>query len=110
AAIFLGPGDPDPTGGVHLLLPGDALFQYLAVGRDALVGSVVDADLGRQVGFEPMTKFAAEGSVLGTVGEIHTLASRYLPKMSSGKKALTIMFGTSTSSLIFKSTATLQMA
>src|SRR5437588_3831548 len=26
-AIFLGPGKPDPAGGVHPLLPGDALLQ-----------------------------------------------------------------------------------
>ncbi len=71
AAIFLGPGNADPAGGVHLLLPGDALFERLAVGRDALVGSIVDTDLGRQIGFEPMAQFGAEFCVLRAVGEIH---------------------------------------
>src|SRR5207244_3054496 len=49
AAIFLGPGEPDPAGGMHFLLPLDALLQRLAVGCHALIGGVVDADLGRQV-------------------------------------------------------------
>ena len=70
-AIFLGPGDPDPAGGVHRLLPGNALFERLAVGRDALVGGIVDADLRRQVGFEPAAELGAEGRVLGAVGEVH---------------------------------------
>ena len=36
--------------------------------------------------------------------------SCHWPKMSSGRKALTTKFGTSTNSLSFKSTATLQIA
>ena len=68
-AIFLRPGDPDPAGGVHLLLPGNALFQCLAIGRDALVGGIVDADLRRQVFFEPVAEFGAESRVLGAVGD-----------------------------------------
>src|SRR5437763_16990238 len=71
AAIFLGPGDPDPPGGMHRLLPRDALFERLPVGRDTLVGGIVDAGLRRQVRFEPVAKFAAEGRMLGTVGEIN---------------------------------------
>jgi len=46
AAILLGPGEPDPARCVHRLLPLDALFQGLAVWGDALVGRVVDADVG----------------------------------------------------------------
>ncbi len=72
-AVFLGPGNPDPAGGVHLFLPGDALFQGLAVGGDALVGGVVDADLGRQVRFEPPAELGAKGGMLRAVGKIHGL-------------------------------------
>src|SRR5215469_12267382 len=71
AAIFFGPGDSDPAGCVHLLLPGDALFQCLAVRRDALVGGVVDADLGRQIFLEPIAEFGTKRRVLGAVCEIH---------------------------------------
>ena len=71
AAIFLGPRDPDPARGVHRLLPLDALFQYRAVGGDALVGRVVDANLGRQVGLEPAAELAAECRMLRAVGKIH---------------------------------------
>ncbi len=47
AAVLLGPGDADPAGRMHLLLPGDAFFENIAIGRHPLVGSVVDLDLGR---------------------------------------------------------------
>jgi len=73
AAIFLGPGDSDPAGGVHLFLPGDALFERFAIRRDALVGGIVDADLGGQVRPEPTAEFGAERRVLWAVGEIHGL-------------------------------------
>ena len=56
---------------MHLFLPGDAFFEGLPVRRDPLVGGIVDTDLGRQVFFEPVAKFGAEGGMLGTVGEIH---------------------------------------
>src|SRR6266436_8632719 len=70
-AIFLGPRDPDPARGVHRLLPLDALFQCRKVGSDALVGRVVDANLGRQVGLEPAAELAAECRMLRAVGKIH---------------------------------------
>ena len=66
--------DPDPAGGVHLLLLGNALFERLAVGRDALVRSIVDTDLGPQIFFEPLTELDAEGGVLGAVGEVQSSA------------------------------------
>src|ERR1700730_5094584 len=71
AAIFLGPRDPDPARGVHRLLPLDPLFQCLAVGCDALVGRVVDADLRRQIGLEPAADLAAECRMFRAVGKIH---------------------------------------
>src|SRR5260370_15363117 len=70
-AIFFGPGDPDPAGGVHRLLPPNALFECLAVGRHALVGGIVDADLRRQVHFEPAPEMGTKGGMLGAVGEVH---------------------------------------
>jgi hypothetical protein len=60
---------------MHLFLPRDALFERLAVRCDPLVGGIVDADLGRQVFFEPVAKFGAKGGMLGTVGEIHRQTS-----------------------------------
>src|SRR5215472_2030625 len=63
--------EPDPTRGVHRLLPGDALFQCLPVWGDALVGRVVDADLRRQVRLEPAADLAAECRMLRAVGKIH---------------------------------------
>jgi hypothetical protein len=71
AAILGGPGNSDPARGVHRLLPGDALFERLTVRRDALVGGIVDADLRRQMGLEPMTEFNPKFCVLRAVGEIH---------------------------------------
>src|SRR5206468_7082176 len=71
AAIFLRPGDPDPAGGVHRLLPTDALFQGLEIGGDALVGRVVDANLRRQIGVEPAAELATECRMLRAVGKIH---------------------------------------
>src|SRR5260370_5339124 len=70
-AIFFGPGDPDPAGGVHRLLPPNALFECLAVGRHALVGAIVDADLGRQVPFDPTPELSPKSRVLGALGEVH---------------------------------------
>jgi hypothetical protein len=71
AAIFLGPGDPDPAGGVHCLLPCNALFERLPVRCDPLISGIVDADLSRQVTFEPAPELGTECGVLGAAGEIH---------------------------------------
>ena len=76
-AIFLGPGDPDPTRGVHRLLPLNALFQCLAVGCYALVGRVIDTNLRRQVGGEPLPELGAKLGMLRTVGEIHEPGSYF---------------------------------
>jgi hypothetical protein len=62
--------DPDPAGGVHLLLLGNALFERLAVGRDALVSGIVDANLGRKIVFEPAAELGAEGGMLRAVGKV----------------------------------------
>ena len=70
-AIFLGPGNPDPAGGVHLFLPGDALFQSLAVGGDALVGGIVDFDFLGEIVVKPLPELGAESGMLRAVGEIH---------------------------------------
>ena len=92
-AIFLGPGDADPAGGVHLLLPGDALFEDRAVGRDALVLRVLDLEIVGQIGFEPSAELAAELGVLGRVGKIHggpslpAQDSRLRARLSSRRKA-----------------------
>src|SRR6185312_1095822 len=74
-AVFLGPGDADPAGGVHLLLPGDALFERLPVGRDARIRCVLNLQIVGQIGLEPGAEFAAKFGVLGGVGEIHRLNS-----------------------------------
>src|SRR5712691_7710140 len=71
SAVFLGPGNPDPAGCVHLLLPGDALYQDALVGRDALVLCVLDLEVVAKIGLEPVAELAAESGVLGRVGEIH---------------------------------------
>jgi hypothetical protein len=67
----LGQEIPDPAGGVHCLLPRNALFEGLPVWRHALIGGIVDADLGWQVLFEPVPELGAECRVLGAVGEVH---------------------------------------
>src|SRR5579864_7379241 len=59
-AIFLGPRDADPAGFVHLFLPGDALYEDVAVGRDALVLRVLDLEVLGEVGLEPIAELAAE--------------------------------------------------
>src|SRR5262249_12360355 len=53
AAIFLGPGDADPAGGIHLLLPGDAFVERLAVRCDARIRRVLDLEVVGQIGVEP---------------------------------------------------------
>ncbi len=75
AAVFVGPGDADPAGRMHLFLPGDALFEDLAVGGDPLVGGVVDLDVVREIGFEPAAKLGAKGRMFRTVGKIHDALS-----------------------------------
>ncbi len=72
-AIFLRPGDADPAGGVHFLLPGAAAFQRLAIGRDALVLRVLDLEVVGQVRVEPGAQLAAEGGVFRGVGEVHSV-------------------------------------
>src|SRR5436190_5406 len=59
------------AGGVRLLLPGAALFEDLAVGGDALILRVLDFEVFRQIGFEPVPELATEGGVLGRIGEVH---------------------------------------
>src|SRR5262245_2278105 len=61
---------------VHRLLPHAAALEGLAIGRDAVVGRVVQAELGRQVGGQPAAKFFAKALVLGGELEIHGAASR----------------------------------
>ena len=56
---------------MHLLLPGDALFQSLAVGGDALVGGIVDFDFLGEIVVEPLPELGAESGMLRAVGEIH---------------------------------------
>jgi hypothetical protein len=50
---------------VHFLLPGDAFFQGLTVRRHALVGGVVNANFGRQIGFEPVAERGAKSGSSG---------------------------------------------
>src|SRR5947207_4405628 len=71
AAIFLWPGQADPAGRVHPLLPGAALFERLAVGGDALVLRVLDLEIVREIGVEPSAKLTAEFGVVRRIGEIH---------------------------------------
>jgi hypothetical protein len=54
---------------MHCPLPGDAFFECLAVGGDALVGRVIDANLLRQIGGEPLPELGAKLGMLRTVGE-----------------------------------------
>ena len=65
AAIFLGPGNADPAGGVHLLLPGDALFQDLAIRGNALILRVLNLQIIAEVGVEPSAELATEFGMFG---------------------------------------------
>jgi hypothetical protein len=56
---------------VHLLLPGDALFEGLAIGGDALVGGAVDFDVVGGIGLEPVPELGAKGGMFRAVGKIH---------------------------------------
>src|SRR5260370_7447249 len=58
-AIFFGPGDPDPAGGVHRLLPPNALFEGLAVRRHALVAAISNPALTPQFPFHPPPDLAS---------------------------------------------------
>src|SRR2546421_353181 len=70
-AVLLGPRHPHPARRVHGLLPRAPLLERLAVGRHAIVGGVVEAEIGGQVGGEPVTELAAKRVVLGSPLEIH---------------------------------------
>src|SRR5436190_355530 len=60
---------------MHLLLPGDALYQDVAVGRDALVLRVLDLEILGEIGLEPGAELGAKGGMFGRVGEIHGVSS-----------------------------------
>jgi len=49
---------------VHRLLPTAAALERLAVGRDAVVGGVVDAEVGWEMCGEPAAELLAERLVL----------------------------------------------
>src|SRR5207247_11171324 len=62
--VLLRPRDPEPTGGVHRLLPRAAALERLAIGCDPIVGRVVETEVGGEVRREPLAKLRAE-RVLG---------------------------------------------
>src|SRR4029450_2208143 len=70
-AVGLGPRDAHPARLVHDLLPFHALLERGAVGRHALVGGIVHAELAWQIGGEPAAQLASEGLLLGRVLEVH---------------------------------------
>ena len=65
------PRDADPARLVHLLLPRAAALERLAVAGHAVVGRIVQAQLGREVDREPLAELLAERLVLGTELEVH---------------------------------------
>ena len=71
APVLFGPRDADPARGVHRFLPDAAALEGLAIGRDAVVGSVVQTQLRPQIRGEPVAEFLAEALVLGGELEIH---------------------------------------
>ena len=71
AAVFFRPRDADPTGGVHLRLPEAASLEGFAVRRHAIVGGIVEAQLGRQMLHEPVAELLAKLLVPGRVLEVH---------------------------------------
>src|SRR5579862_1128931 len=85
-AILLGPRDADPAGGIHFLLPVDALLERLAVGRDARIRRVFDLEIVGQVGVEPGAELAAKRGMFRGVGEIHGVISPNGPLANSGLK------------------------
>ena len=78
--VFRRPRDPDPARLVHRPLPAAPTLERFAIGGDAIVGRIVEAQLGRQVGVEPRTKLPAERVLRGRVLEVHfdLLRARYL--------------------------------
>jgi hypothetical protein len=56
---------------VHRLLPDAAALEGLAIGRDAVVGGVVQTQLRREIRGEPVAEFLAKALVLGGELEIH---------------------------------------
>jgi hypothetical protein len=70
-AVLLGPRDADPAGRVHRLLPRAPALEGLAIGRHPVVGRVVEAEVGGQVGLEPAAEFLAERLLLGGVLKVH---------------------------------------
>jgi hypothetical protein len=71
AAVLRRPVDADPARGVHGLLPRAAALERLTIGGDAVVGGVVQAELGGQVSGQPLAELVAEGVLLGGVLEVH---------------------------------------
>ena len=72
-------GQEIPTaGGMHLLLPGDAFFENIAIGAtrwSAASSTLISAGSG----FQPIAELGAEGRVLRAVGKIHDWHPPALP-------------------------------
>ena len=96
-AIVLRPGDADPAGRMHLLLPGAAALQRLAIGRDTLVLRILDLEVVGQVGFEPGAELAAEGGVFWSVGEVHFVLLLLLRRIAADPGRLNRAVGASAS-------------
>ena len=62
---------PDPARRVHAALPVAPALERRAIGRDPLVGRILDAQIVGEVGAEPVADLGAETFLLGRVGEIH---------------------------------------
>jgi hypothetical protein len=56
---------------VHLLLPDAPLLEGVAIGRDAVVGGIVQAELRGKVRGEPLPEFLTEPFVLCRELEVH---------------------------------------
>src|SRR5207245_2397335 len=62
---------PWSTARVQLPLPDATALEGFAIGRDAIVGRIVEAQLGREIRGEPIAEFFPEAFVLGSEFEIH---------------------------------------
>ena len=71
AAVFFWPREAGVSGAVEFRLPRAAAFEDVAIGRDAFVLRVVDAEILGQVRVEPGANFVAEGFLFGGVFEVH---------------------------------------
>jgi hypothetical protein len=70
ATVFFGPRKARVSGAVEFRLPRAAALEHVAIGHDALILRVVDAEILGEVRIEPGADFVAEGFLFGGVFEV----------------------------------------